>query len=223
MVRPAEQRALKAGTMTEQVHHWDGLHDAHDVGTSADRPSLLAEETARYLGGRARVLELGCGAGSDAAHFASEGHEVLALDFSAVAIRRASRHCSNPDVRFRVADFARPLELPSESFDLVYSRLSLHYFTDEVTRAVVDEVARVLVPNGRLVVLCRSVADPLWGKGVELGKNMYRLNGHVRHFFSAGYLRELIAGRFDSAEVTEFPGAAYGYESAFVKAVATRR
>ncbi|MGW3964823.1 class I SAM-dependent methyltransferase [Amycolatopsis sp. NPDC005003] len=208
--------------MIEQVHHWDGLHGARDAGTSADGPSSLVKETARSLGNRAKVLELGCGAGADAAHFASEGHEVLALDFSAVAIRRASRHYSDLGVHFRVADFARPLELPSESFDLVYSRLSLHYFTDEVTRAIVGEVARVLVRNGRLVVLCRSVADPLWGKGVELEKNMYRLDGHVRHFFSAGYLRELIADRFDPAEVTEFPGVAYGYASAFVKAVARR-
>lgn len=223
LARLGEQRALEAGTMTGQVHHWDGLHSARDVGTSRDGPSTLAKETARFLDARARVLELGCGAGSDAAYFAREGHEVLALDFSAVAIRRASRHYADSGVEFREADFSRPLDFPPGSFDLVYSRLSLHYFTDEVTRALVGELARVLVRNGRLVVLCRSVADPLWGRGVKIEEDMFRLDDHVRHFFSVGYLRELLAEGFTQAEVTEFRGTAYGRESAFVKAVARRK
>ncbi|HEY3470018.1 MAG TPA: class I SAM-dependent methyltransferase [Amycolatopsis sp.] len=209
--------------MTGQIHHWDGLHSARDAGASSDGPSTLAEETARSLDTRARVLELGCGAGADAAHFAREGHEVLALDFSAVAIRRASRHYVGLGVEFREVDFSRPLDLPSESFDLVYSRLSLHYFTDDVTRALIGEVARLLVRDGCLVVLCRSVADPLCGRGVKIEDNMFRLDDHVRHFFSVGYMRELIADRFGQAEVTEFDGSAYGYESAFVKAVARRK
>jgi SAM-dependent methyltransferase len=168
------------------------------------------------------VLELGCGTGADAALFAAEGHRVLALDFSAVAIGRAARQYAGLGVEFRVADFSRPLDLGSESVDLVYSRMSLHYFTDEVTRAVVGELARVLVRGGLLVVLCRSVADPLWGEGTRIEADMYRFNDHVRHFFSAGYLRELLAGRFDPARVTEFEGLAYGYDSAFVEAVARR-
>ena len=209
--------------MTGQAQHWDGLHGASDAGPRTDSPSTLAKEAARSLHGRAKVLELACGAGADAAHFAAEGHEVLALDFSAVAIRRASRHYADFGVDFRVTDFSRPLDLPSESFDLVYSRLSLHYFTDEATRALIAELVRVLLRNGRLVVLCRSVADPLWGKGVEVEADMFRLDDHVRHFFSVEYLRELLADGFAQAEVNAFAGTAYGHESAFVKAVARRK
>jgi SAM-dependent methyltransferase len=208
--------------MTEQVRHWDDLHNGHDTGTSPEGPSSLAKETARALPARSRVLELGCGSGADAAYLAREGHDVLAVDFSAIAIRRAASGHADVGVDFRVADFSRPLDLRPESFDLVYSRLSMHYFPDSVTRAVVGEIARVLVRKGRLVALCKSVADPLCGQGSRIEDDMYRLDDHVRHFFSAEYMCELLDGRFRPVHVTEFEGVAYGRDSAFVKVVARR-
>jgi len=208
--------------MTEQVRHWDDLHTGYDTGTSSDGPSSLAKEAARSLPARSRVLELGCGSGADAAYLAGAGHDVLAVDFSEVAIRRAASRYADVGVDFRVADFSLPLDLRSESFDLVYSRLSIHYFPDSVTRAVVDEITRVLVRKGRLVALCKSVADPLCGRGSRIEDDMFLLDDHVRHFFSAGYMYDLLDGRFRPVDVTEFEGVVYGQDSAFVKAVARR-
>ncbi|WP_328443988.1 class I SAM-dependent methyltransferase [Amycolatopsis sp. NBC_00438] len=209
--------------MTEQIRHWDDLHNGGEIGKTPGGPSSLAMEAARSLPVPSRVLELGCGSGADAAYLAAEGHDVLALDFSAVAIRRAASVHADVGVDFRVADFSRPLDLRPESFDLVYARLSMHYFPDSVTRELVGEVARLLAEEGRLVALCKSVADPLCGKGSRIEDDMYRLDGHVRHFFSAGYMRELLGSGFRPARVTEFEGVAYGRNSAFVKVFAQRK
>jgi len=99
-----------------------------------------------------KVLEIGCGLGTDGAQFALAGADYTGIDLTDAAIDLARRRFDlfNLPGAFRTAD-AENLDFPDESFDVVYSHGVLHHTPDTV-RAV-QEVHRVLRPGGRAVVM----------------------------------------------------------------------
>src|SRR5215211_1227083 len=93
--------------------------------------------------GGLRVLEIGCGLGTDGARFARAGASYTGVDLTEAAVSLARKRFELeglPD-EFGVAD-AEALAFPEESFDLVYSHGVLHHTPD--ARAAVKEVRRVL-------------------------------------------------------------------------------
>ncbi|TSC58868.1 MAG: methyltransferase [Candidatus Peregrinibacteria bacterium Greene0416_19] len=173
--------------------------------------------------GRLKILDLGCGYGDDALFFARRGHEVWALDFSAASMRRLRQaiadHALN-DIHPMTHDISRRLPFEHDSFDVVYAHLSLHYFDDRVTEHVFADIRRILRPGGLLFVKCKSVDDPLYGKGTCVGPDMFR-HGHVRHFFSREYLAEKLRD-FSIITLRRSSSMYDGKRSAFVEAVARR-
>jgi SAM-dependent methyltransferase len=99
-----------------------------------------------------KVLEIGCGLGTDGAQFALAGADYTGIDLTDAAVDLARRRFDlfNLPGAFRTAD-AENLDFPNESFDVVYSHGVLHHTPDTV-RAV-REVHRVLRPGGRAVVM----------------------------------------------------------------------
>jgi len=104
----------------------------------------------RQLPPRARVLDLCCGPGRHAGPLTDAGHHVIGLDQDDAALRDAARHA--PRATFVRADMRRvPLE--SNSVDAVICMWqSFGHFDREGNRAVLAELARLLVPNGCLVL-----------------------------------------------------------------------
>jgi len=129
-------------TGTESVPHnireWDAQFAASgDEWFFGREPSELARLTANYWkilhGDRiARVLDLGCGEGRDAVHFARRGFLVTAVDGSKVAIRKTERLARENGVRLArllikdVRDF--PL-LPD--YDILFSNNCLQFLGAE--------------------------------------------------------------------------------------------
>jgi ubiquinone/menaquinone biosynthesis C-methylase UbiE len=108
---------------------------------------------ADFAGGRGlKVLEIGCGLGTDGAQFAEAGADYTGVDLTEAAVELARRHFElfNLLGTFRTAD-AENLDFADESFDLVYSHGVLHH-TPETEKAI-QEVYRVLRPGGRAVVM----------------------------------------------------------------------
>ncbi len=102
--------------------------------------------------GGLRVLEIGCGLGTDGARFARAGAVYTGVDLTEAAVSLARRRFELEGLpgEFRVAD-AEALEFADGSFDLVYSHGVLHHTPDPA--AAVREVRRVLAPGGRAVVM----------------------------------------------------------------------
>lgn len=170
------------------------------------------------------MLELGCGPARDGAHFAALGHTVVATDFSQSALGPARAvFASQPGLHFCLLDTAAPLPFRDGAFDAVYARLSLHYFPDHVTRRVFRELRRVLRPHGFLGFVCKSTADPLYGRGRQLEPDFFELDGHLRHFFSPVYAASCLALAFDLIELRERDGDLYGKPSAFIEVIARAR
>lgn len=206
-----------------QRSHWNRIYqESRDNGDLLE-PSELARDTANRLPTRANVLELGCGGGRDAAFFAGLGSSVTAVDFSEVAIaRNRTRVPSHDRLTFTVADLADPLPFLDSTFDLVYARLSLHYFGDAVTRLLFGEIRRVLKSHGLLVFMCKSIRDPLYGRGELIEPDMFLFRDHVRHFFSEEYARACLAPGFETESIVSIEPGLDGQRSAFVTVIARK-
>lgn len=95
-----------------------------------------------------RVLELGCGEGTNAVEVARHGAIVTGIDVSVEALRRARQGAgkNHPITFLRMS--AESMSFPDDSFDLVYGNAILHHVD---LRRVCPEIARVLRPGGRAV------------------------------------------------------------------------
>jgi ubiquinone/menaquinone biosynthesis C-methylase UbiE len=94
-----------------------------------------------------RVLEVGCGLGTDGAQFAKAGAIYTGVDLTEAAVELARRRFELFDLpgTFRTAD-AENLDFADDSFDIVYSHGVLHHTPD--TERAVREVHRVVRPGG---------------------------------------------------------------------------
>ena len=124
------------------------LVEEHRYATEWHIPEAADFAAARNL----RVLEIGCGLGTDGAQFARAGANYTGVDLTEAAVDLARKRFELFDLAgtFRTAD-AEKLDFPDESFDLVYSHGVLHHTPD--TKAAVREVHRVLKKNGRAMVM----------------------------------------------------------------------
>lgn len=99
-----------------------------------------------------KVLEIGCGLGTDGAQFAKAGADYTGVDLTEAAIELARKRFElfGLQGKFQVVD-AEQLTFPDESFDVVFSHGVLHHTPD--INASVREIHRVLRPGGRAIVM----------------------------------------------------------------------
>ena len=95
----------------------------------------------------ARLLEIGCGMGSDLLQFARGGARCTGIDLTprSIEITRHRFRLYGEDGNFMISDGER-LPFRTESFDVVYSNGVLHHTPD--TTGAIREVHRVLRPGG---------------------------------------------------------------------------
>ena len=124
-----------------------------------------------------KVLEIGCGMGTDGAQFAKAGADYTGVDLTEAAIELACKRfaLSHLNGEFRVSD-AENLDFDDESFDLVYSHGVLHHTPD--IAAAVSEIHRVLKPRGQAIVML-----------YHRGSYNYRIGIRVLRRVGAGLLK----------------------------------
>ena len=127
------------------------------------------------------VLDLGCGFGWFCRWARQAGAaRVLGIDVSEKMLARARAATQDGAVTYVKGDM-EDLELSPASFDLVYSSLALHYV--ERLDRLMAEVARALVPDGRLVFsvehpLYTAPSDPGWSVDAE-GRKTWPLDRYL--------------------------------------------
>ncbi len=208
--------------MQDQNKHWNQLHLKGVIGPLSQDPSRFAYEVAELLPPNQKILELGCGVGNDSNYFATLRHKVLSTDFSSVAIEKNRKFYNNDNLTFEFMDISERLPFKNNSFDLVYARLSLHYFADSVTREIFGEIIRVLKSGGLLAFVCKSTNDPKYGQGKLIERDMYEKDGHIRHFFSRNYTEKLLKDTFEIVKIEEGEEEFYSDISSFIKVIAKK-
>ena len=122
--------------------------DEHRYKVHPRLQSAVGFERTRGL----RVLEIGCGCGSEAERFVRAGAHYTALDLTnaAVGVTRRRFQLASLEGQFVQGD-AENLPFADGSFDVVYSHEVLHHTPD--TPRTVREVHRVLSLGGRAMIM----------------------------------------------------------------------
>lgn len=102
-------------------------------------------ELASRLPERARVLELGCGAGSPESRRLAARFRLTGVDISPRQVERA--RAAIPEAEFLLADFT-DLELPDASLDAVVSFYVLNHVPRELLAPLLGRMHRWLAPGG---------------------------------------------------------------------------
>lgn len=100
-----------------------------------------------------RTVDVGCGEGRLARHLKQLGHAVVGIDASPSLV--AAAHEADPSMDIVLAN-AASIPLRDKCADLAVAFMSLHD-VDGMTAAV-KEIARILVPGGRL---CMAIVHPI--------------------------------------------------------------
>jgi SAM-dependent methyltransferase len=182
--------------MQQSLEFWERKY--REMGTHGGGPHDLAEELNKCLKPKSAVLELGCGDGRDALYLAESCHRVMACDFSEAALSQFTEAAASMFIEQRLLDIAAlPYSFADESFDAVYARLSLHYFSAAVTRDIFAEIARMLKPSGIFLGLFNSHFDAEEGTGIRLEERYYELaTGSRKRFFTADEATGLLGEAF---------------------------
>lgn len=95
-----------------------------------------------------RLLDLGCGAGENSVYFAKKGALCVASDYSPGMVDVALKLAENNGVQVegKVVN-AMAIDLPDNSFDIVYASNLLHHLPDP--HACLKEMHRILKPGGK--------------------------------------------------------------------------
>lgn len=166
---------------------WDSLRSLHIAESEVESAISAVLETAP-LGS---VLDVGTGTGRMIELFAAKSDHFVALDNNSEMLRLARAKLGNmgSDVAAKVdillGDF-NALPLDSDAFDTVLFHQVLHYAQDPEN--VIAEAARVLAPEGRLVIVDFAAHDH---------EELRTVHAHAR----LGFADELIAKAFAANDV----------------------
>src|SRR4030043_286431 len=113
--------------------HWNKSHENHPVNRST---SSYAIEKEKSFQRNSIVCDLGGGDGTDSLYFIRNGHTVYLYDISDSALIRANTKVKKANLENKLTTSQIDLtkdNIPSKAdfFDILYSRLSIHYFTKE--------------------------------------------------------------------------------------------
>ena len=183
-------------TSVLEPDHWDVQYRSGPLPWETGRPSA---ELARVLNDRSvrpcRLIELGCGTGTNAVWLAERGFDVTAVDLSPLAIRRAIGRAARAGagVRFRMGDL-RGWHALGGPFDFFFDRGCYHAVRLEDPDGYIATLDHVLRPGALGLVLLgndREPEDDAGPPGVDEATNRGEFGG----LFDVLRLREF---RFDA-------------------------
>jgi 2-polyprenyl-3-methyl-5-hydroxy-6-metoxy-1,4-benzoquinol methylase len=122
------------------------------------------EEIGQYLPAGGRVLDLGCGFGLFSLYYASQHPrlQIEGIDLNPRRIamaREAAAKLALPNVRYDVGNASE--FRGGRPYDAAYMLDIVHHIPAETVRPLLDQVAKALLPGGRLLI--KDVEDrPVW-------------------------------------------------------------
>lgn len=157
--------------VTDHIYHfWENqakLYGSDHAASWGDNWAIQLEldEIGKYIYEGAEVLDVGCANGfSVLAQLERKPKRIVGLDFSPSMIAEANKvkaNLTNADhISFQVGDI-RSIELPDDSFDVVYTtRVLINLPTWEEQKQGINECLRVC-RNGGKVIISEGFWEPL--------------------------------------------------------------
>jgi len=109
-----------------------------------------------------RVLDVGCGTGTDSIWLAQQGYEVVGVDIAPRSIELARVRAQNfgvSNIRFVVGDILKELPFDPGNCVFAYDRGCLHAVGNDERRAFAERVFEALRPEGYWLTLCGNADE----------------------------------------------------------------
>ena len=100
-----------------------------------------------YFSGNGNCLDLGCGIGQYTRELINFGYEVTSADISDIALEKVKEFNNN----VIKVDMEERLPFSDNAFDMVFANLSIHYFSDSITKKLMKEIKRILKTDGLFI------------------------------------------------------------------------
>ncbi len=115
-----------------------------------------------YCQGAKKVLDVGCGEGTNLIHLAPPSAQKFGIDLSPLAIKIARQQY--PENRYEVAA-AQELPFSDNYFDCVYTIAVLEHLADP--QKALKEMIRVCAPEGKIIIFTVNLGSPLFRSPVD--------------------------------------------------------
>src|SRR6266568_4648928 len=114
---------------------WEKDHKIYAEKGWVNDTTIFSQFAVEYFPEQGKLLDLGAGQGQDSRYFAKLGYEVTSTDISEFALNLSSEKAKKEglNIKYLEMDTAERFPFEDDSFDIVYSHLALHYFTNEKT------------------------------------------------------------------------------------------
>ena len=166
-------------TLWEQHARW--WQRTFTDGADPEYEELILPMVARHLAGARRVLDIGCGEGHVARRVAGLGADVVGLDPTPAQVREAGARGGGPHYAQARAE---ALPCRNGAFDAVVVCLAIEHV--DALDVAFEEIARVLAPDGRFLLL---LAHPLlqapgsgWVDDRIVGERYWRVGAYLREY-----------------------------------------
>lgn len=172
---------------------------------------------------KAPVLEIGCGFGDDTVTLSKAGLHVLAFDLSSICVAAAPQRA--PQAQIECRDTRDPFPAEASNLGLVIASLSLHYFSWDETRAIVQRVRDSLWPGGLFLCRLNSIEDVNFGagQGKLVEENFYNAQGKYKRFFGQASLDKLFEDEWQRISVEHMTSRKYIKQKAMWELVLEKR
>jgi ubiquinone/menaquinone biosynthesis C-methylase UbiE len=153
------------------------------------------------------VLDVGCGTGTQALkayeRVGETGH-VSGIDPAPRQIARARSKAArrNFPIDFQIGVIEQ-LAIPDQSFDVVLSTLMMHHLPDDLKRQGLSEIARVLKPGGRLLIVDFKSSQGHRGRRKRLGAGEMDIQDLPTLMKDAGF-SQIESGEMDTGRINLF-------------------
>jgi SAM-dependent methyltransferase len=181
--------------------YWKKTHEIYSKKDWINNTTIFAQFALGYFPKRGKLLDLGAGQGQDSRYFAKLGYDVISTDTSDFALKLSKENAKKDGLNLKIIklDTSEKLHFKDNSFDIVYSHMALHYFTNEKTREVFREIHRILKPDGILACICNTIKDPE-SKDLSyalIEEDYYKTaEGLLKRYFSVKYMRQVTKNLF---------------------------
>jgi len=176
----------------EDLEYWKNYYEDKIKDLKNFPPSPFAKFLLKnsYIKKFDKIIELGCGNGRDSIYFSKNHVEVTAIDQCSNTTRELNR--LEGIISFP-ADFTRLDQyIYNEKFDVVYSRFTIHSIDENGENRTLKWAYDNLVEGGLFCLETRTTKDPLCGKGIYKGNNIWYYNDHHRRFIDAEKIKKKI-------------------------------
>lgn len=183
--------------MTPPTQDWNQRYVEENAPWDSGVPSVHLQRILKdHAISPSRMLEVGCGTGTNAIYLAEQGFTVTAVDIAPLAIEQANEKAAaaGVSVDFRVADLveanAAGALTQGEPFPFVFDRGVYHC----IRRANLDEflntIGQLVAPGGIYALLAGNANDPVDLEGGPPQVHAHELTGELQPLFDLVDLRE---------------------------------